>query len=222
MNRFYGLPFLFCLSALCVQSVSDVSAQQIANPESARPVNAYYDKFFGAGPVVSFPLSNKEFIDKVALRGARFFYRELINDRVSAGFDFSYVSYSDYIPPRVYVNGSQSVYTDLYNNVDQYAITVSGEYNFRPEAMLMPYAGFGGGAGYSIFNLYYNIYSDSDRKWSGLIRPYGGAMLRFGSKSSWAFFSTVSFDHAFVKAPDYDYNGFSSLNIQAGLVFLDW
>lgn len=222
MNRFSVLRLVLCLSALSAQLGFDIKAQQIENPESARPLNAYYDKFFGAGPVVSNPLSNRDFIDKVAVRGIRFFYRELINDRVSAGFDFSYVSYSDYIPPRVYNNGLQSVYTDLYNNVDQYAVTVSGEYNFRPEAMVMPYAGLGGGAGYSIFNLYYNIYSDSDRKWSGLIRPYGGAMLRFGSKSSWAFFSTISLDHAFVKVPDYDYNGFSSLNIQAGLVFLDW
>jgi hypothetical protein len=222
MNRFFSLRFVLILFVLSVYSVAEIQAQQIANPESARPVNAYYDKFFGAGPVASFPLSNRSFIDNVALRGLRFFYRELINERVSAGFDFSYVSYSDYLPPKVYGTSLQSVYTDLYNNVDQYAITVSGEYNFRPEARLMPFAGLGGGAAYSIFNLYYNIYSDSDRKWSGLIRPYGGAMFRFGPKSSWALFSTISLDHAFVKAPDYDYNGFSSMNIQAGLVFLDW
>lgn len=222
MKIFSGFHLLFFGSLVTVFSGSNLCAQQIANPESARPVNAYYDKFFGAGPVVSFPLSNRNFIDNTALRGLRFFYRELISERVSGGFDFSYVTYSDYLPPRVYTTGLQSVYTDLYNNVDQYAVTVSGEYNFRPEARLMPFAGLGGGAAYSIFNLYYNIYSDSDRKWSGLIRPYGGAILRFGPKSSWAFFSTISLDHAFVKAPDYDYNGFSSMNIQAGLVFLDW
>lgn len=214
--------FIFLGSFLLVILSIEVQGQQVGNPEFTNSSFPFYDKFFGGGPIVSTPLSNRDFIDKQSVKGIRFFYRELINNRVSAGFDFSYITYNDYLPPKVYDDGTQAIYTDIYNNLDQYAITVSGEYNFRPDARLMPFVGLGAGAAYSSINLYYNIYSDSDRKWSGLVRPYGGAIFRFSSKSSWAAISTLSFDHAMLKLPDYDYNGFSALNLQVGLVFLDW
>ena len=220
--RFIFLLFVLTLPLLGFLVVTEVQAQQVSNPESGQFVGAYYDKYFGAGPIVSVPLSNRDFIDNRSLRGARFFYRELINDRVSAGFDLSYVAYDDYLPPKVFDDGTTAIYTDLYNAVEQYGVTVSGEYNFRPGRRIMPYAGLGGGAGYSSFALYYNIYSDRQSKWSGLVRPYAGVFFRFSDKSSWAAFTTVSLDHAFVKAPDYDYKGFSALNLHVGLVFLDW
>ncbi|MFZ9504743.1 MAG: hypothetical protein ACO263_09255 [Cyclobacteriaceae bacterium] len=214
--------FVWMLHLLGFLAAKDLLAQQVSNPESVQFVGTYYDKYFGAGPIASVPLSNRDFIDNRSLRGARFFYRELINDRVSAGFDLSYLAYDDYLPPRVFDDGTTAIFTDLYNAVEQYAVTVSGEYNFRPGQQIMPYAGLGGGASYSTFALYYNIYSDAQNKWSGLIRPYAGVFFRFSDKSTWAAFTTASFDHAFVKAPDYDYNGFSAFNLHVGLVFLDW
>jgi len=214
--------FIFFVFGISLILSNESIGQQVDTPEFTKLSNPFYDKFFGAGPIASIPLTNRDFIDNRSLKGVRFFYRELINDRVSAGFDFSYVTYNDYLPPKVYDDGTQAIYTDIYNNMDQYAVTVSGEYNFRPEARLMPFAGLGAGAAYSSINLYYNIYSDSERKWSGLIRPYGGAIFRLSSKWSWAAFSTVSLDHALLNLPDYDYKGFSALNLQVGLVFLDW
>lgn len=202
--------------------VTNCFSQQVSNPEAGQFVGSYYDKFFGAGPVLSMPLSNRGFIDNQSLRGVRFFYREIITDRVSAGFDFSYSAYDDYLPPKVYNNGLNAVYTDIYNSVEQYGLTLSGEYNFKPESKIMPYVGFGAGMSYSTYSIYYNIYSDNEKKWSGLIRPYTGVAYRFSDKSPWAIFTTFSLDHSFAKAPDYDYKGFSAFNMQLGMVFLDW
>ena len=213
--------FLFTLTISLLYSL-ETSAQQVEIPQASRFTGSYYDKFFGGGPVLSFPVSNKDFIDSRSIKGLRFFYREIINDRVSAGFDLSYSAYNDYIPPQVYQSASSAIYTDIYNSLEQYTVTISGEYNFKPESRLMPYAGLGAGAGYTSVALYYNIYNDSERKWSGVVRPYAGATFRFSEKSEWAVFTTLSIDHSFVKLPDYDYNGFSALNLQFGLVFLDW
>jgi len=91
--------FVWMLHLLGFLAAKDLLAQQVSNPESVQFVGTYYDKYFGAGPIASVPLSNRDFIDNRSLRGARFFYRELINDRVSAGFDLSYLAYDDYLPP---------------------------------------------------------------------------------------------------------------------------
>lgn len=217
-----NLTLKFSIIFFAVAIVIESNAQQVEIPQPQQFTGTYYDKFFGAGPLLSIPLSNREFLDNRSVKGARFFYREVINDRVSAGFDLSYSAYNDYIPPQVYNDGNSAIYTDLYNTVEQYAITISGEYNFRPDTRVMPYAGLGAGAGFTNVGLYYNIYSDTGQKWSGLIRPYAGATFRFSERSPWALYTTLSLDHSFVKLPDFDYNGFSALNLQIGLVFLDW
>lgn len=220
-SKRFSLAFLI-LGSINLFFATTSSGQQVDIPQSTRFTGTYYDKFFGAGPILSVPLSNRDFLDKQTVKGARFFYREVINDRVSAGFDLSYSAYNDYLPPKVYQDGLTAIYTDIYNTLEQYSLTISGEYNFRPEARVMPYAGLGAGAGFTSVALYYNIYNDSGQKWAGVLRPYAGASFRFSDRSPWAAFTTISIDHSFVKLPDYDYNGFSALNIQVGLVFLDW
>jgi opacity protein-like surface antigen len=182
----------------------------------------YFDKYYGFGPMVSLPLSNRSFIDKTSLRGARFFYREMLNEYVSAGLDLSYAGYNDYTPPAVYTSPGSAVYTDLYSYVDQYAVSVSGEYNFSPYKRFMPYVGFGLGAAHTNIRLYYNIYDDAESKWSVLIRPYAGLMMRFSKRSSWGAFANVLMDYSTLRAPDYDYKGFSSVALQAGIVYLNW
>lgn len=182
----------------------------------------YFDKYYGVAAVGSLPLSNREFINDPSIRGIKLMYRELLNEKLSAGFDFNYSGYKDYTEPRVYPTGNGAVFTDFFGYVDQYSITLSGEYLFAPDKKLIPYLGFGGGASYSSFRLYYNVYQNSERKWSGIIRPYGGAILRFGSKTSWGAFTSLSLDHSFVKAPDFDYKGLASMNLQIGLVYLNW
>jgi hypothetical protein len=182
----------------------------------------YFDKYYGFGPLLSVPLTNRSFIDKVSLRGARFFYREMLSEHVAAGLDLSYAGFNDYIPPAVYTSPGSSVYTDLYNYVDHYSATVSGEYIFSPYKRFMPYAGVGLGASYTNFRLYYNIYEDGASKWGVLVRPYAGIMMRFSKRSSWGAFANLHMDYSTVRAADFDYKGFSTMAFQAGIVYLNW
>ena len=182
----------------------------------------YFDKYYGVGPAVSVPLSNRSYIDNVSTRAGRFFYRELINEHVAAGIDVSFAGYNDYIPPAVYQSQNQAIFTDFYNYTDHAGLALAGEYLFRPDKKLIPYVGLAGGASYTRLRLYYNIYSNKDTKWSGMIRPYGGAMVRFGTKTSWGAFAHASFEHALLNAPDYDYKGLSALAFQIGFVYLNW
>jgi len=182
----------------------------------------YFDKYYGIGPAYAVPLSNREYINNPSTRSGRFFYRELINEHVAAGLDVSFAGYNDYIPPAVYQSQNQAIFTDFYNYTDNVGVALAGEYLFRPDKKLIPYLGFAAGASYTRLRLYYNIYSNKDTKWSGLIRPYGGAMFRFGAKTSWGAFANASFEHAFLNAPDYDYKGLSSLALQVGFVYLNW
>lgn len=182
----------------------------------------YFDKYYSFGPAYSMPLSNRSYISKPTVRSGKFSYRELLNERVSAGVDLSVSMYDDYIPPQVYQSGNQAVYTDFYPYTTQYGLALSGEYLFRPEAKLIPYVGFSAGAAFTSMKLYYNIYDNSATKWAPLLRPYGGAMLRLGSNTSWGAFACAFFDQNFVRSEDYGYKGLSSLSLQAGLVYLNW
>lgn len=185
-------------------------------------IGQYFDKYYGLGISYSTPLSNRSYIDESSIRSYRFTYRELINEHVSAGIDVSYASYNDYIPGQVYQSGNQSVFTDFYPYTTQIGLGLAGEYLFRPDKKLIPFAGLTVGAAYSRLQLYYNIYSNTDNVWSPLLRPYGGAMVRLGTKTSWGFFATAALDHSFLKASEYGYSGFSSLGLQAGFVYLNW
>ena len=189
---------------------------------SSAAFGQYFDKFYGVGMSFSAPLSNRDYINDASLKSGRFFYRELLNERVSAGLDVTYTQYDDYIPAQTYTSGSQTVFTDFYPYTTQIGVSLAGEYLFRPEGRLIPYAGLAVGADYARLKLYYNIYSNTETKWSPLVRPYGGAILRLGTKTSWGFFACAVYQHSFLKAPDYGYSGLSSVGLQAGLVYLNW
>ncbi|MFM8349420.1 MAG: hypothetical protein ACKOAR_15355 [Bacteroidota bacterium] len=182
----------------------------------------YFDKYYGFAGVASIPVSNRSFLGNPSVKGGRFMYREMLNDRVSAGLDITFAGYDDYTPPRLYQNDNSAVYTDFYNNVNQFGISVSGEYLFRPEGKVIPFAGAGLGASYTSVRVYYNVYDNRESKWSVLIRPYAGAMIRFGTKTSWGAFASANLDYSTLKMPNYDYQGFATLSFQAGLVYLNW
>jgi len=202
-----------------LMSVVETSAQRFDSLFRTMP---YFDKYYGGGAMLSVPLSNRSFLSNPTTRGGRFFYREMLNDRVSAGFDVTFAGYNDYSPPQVYQSSNSAVYTDFFNYVNQFTVSVAGEYLFRPEGRVIPFAGAGLGATYSSVRIYYNIYDDRETKWAVLLRPHAGALVRFGTRTSWGAFASATFDYTFLKMPNFDYNGFATLALQAGLVYMNW
>jgi hypothetical protein len=181
----------------------------------------YYSKYFAIAADFNKPIVNKEFINKISQRSIKLVYREFITDRFTVGGELGMATYNDYIAPYVYVNDNTSIYTDIYSYVYNYTIAISGEYFFTTEKIVMPYAGFGLGAAYNQFTMYYNVFQQQDNRWGAMARPHAGAIIRFGKKSNWGVMTDVHLDYATTKSEDTDYdNGFANIGLQVGLVYL--
>ncbi len=180
----------------------------------------FFDKYYSVVFDVNKPLSNTEFIKNTSTRGAKFIYREFINEKFSVGGEFGLATYNDYVPPAVYTNGNTSIYTDFFGYAYNYSLTLSGEYYFITDKWIMPYAGFGFGAAYNRYTIFYNIYGDEDKKWGALFRPNVGTLMRFGKKTSWGATAGIHLDFSTAKSKDFDYKNFSNLGFQIGLVYM--
>lgn len=185
-------------------------------------VNAqYYSKYFALALDFNKPILNKEFVSNISQKSYKLVYREFISDRFSVGGELGMATYSGYIPPYVYVQDNTSIYTDIYSYVYNYTIALSGEYFFTTDKIVMPYVGFGLGAAYNQFTMYYNVFQQQDNRWGAMVRPHAGAIFRFGKKSNWGIMSDVHLDYSTTKSEDTDYDkGFANVGLQVGLVYL--
>jgi hypothetical protein len=184
----------------------------------------YFSKYFGAALDVNKPIVNTEFIGATSTRGMKIMYREFINDRLTVGGEATLATFKDYLAPAVYTSSSNpntSIYTDIYPFVYSYTLTFAGEYFFTTEKGVMPFAGFGLGAAHNQFTMYYNVYQQEDKRWGAIIRPHAGVIVRFGKESNWGLMAAAHLGYATTKSTDTDYNnGFATIGIQLGLVFL--
>lgn len=188
---------------------------------AASSVSAQYSKYFALALDYNKPIVNKEFINNISRNSYKLVYREFITDRFTVGAELGMATYSDYIPPAVYVQDNSSIYTDIYSYVYNYTISISGEYFFVTDKVVMPYAGFGLGAAYNQFTMYFNVFKQQDNRWGAMVRPHAGAIVKFGKKSSWGVMSAIHLDYATTKSEDTDYSkGFANVGLQVGLVYL--
>jgi hypothetical protein len=182
------------------------------NVALAQDFRKYYSIVFDANK----PLSNKEYIDNISTRGAKFVYREFINERFTMGGELGFATYNDHLPPGVY-GSNPAVYAEVFSYVYNYTLTLSGEYYFVKNRWILPYAGLGLGVSYSRIDAYYNIFQDEEKKWGALIRPNAGVLMRFGKTSRWGASIGLHLDYSTIKSENFDYKNFSNLGLQAGL-----
>jgi hypothetical protein len=181
----------------------------------------YYSKYFAVALDFNKPIVNKEFINNISQKSFKLVYREFISDRFTVGGELGMATYSDYIPPFVYVQDNTSIYTDIYSYVYNYTMALSGEYFFTEDKIVMPYAGFGIGAAYNQFTMYYNVFKQQDNRWGAMVRPHAGAIFKFGKRSNLGIMTDVHLDYSTTKSEDTDYNnGFANVGFQVGLVYL--
>lgn len=182
----------------------------------------YYDKLFFISWNVNQPLTNKDFAGQSSSRGARVGYRELINEKFAMGVDLTWSTYDDYVPRQTYPLPGGAITTDYVNYANIYGATLAGEYYFRTEQKVMPYAGFGAGVGYHNYKAYYNVFSSGDNAFGLLLRPQAGCWVRFNERKSWALNAAVHMDFSTARSADFGYNSFASVGFQLGVVYLDW
>jgi len=181
-----------------------------------------YDRVFSIGLDVNQPLSNTDFIGNTSGKGFKLGFRQIINEHFLAGVDLNTATYHDYAPRQTYTSSAGALTTDFYRYAYTYGLTLSGDYLFFPEKKVQPYAGLGVGASYIDYTQYYNIFTARDPRWGVLIRPEAGVFVRLGKYSSWGIQGAIHYDFSSAKSADFEYNSFSNVGFQIGLVFFSW
>jgi opacity protein-like surface antigen len=181
-----------------------------------------YENFFLLSLDINRPVSNTNLVNGTSARGVKVGFRQLLNDHFLAGVDFNSSSYNGYQPRQTYATSTGAFTSDFYNYAYVYGLTLAGDYLFAPDKKFQPYVGFGMGASYINYTIYYNVFSDEQKKWGVLLRPEAGVLLRFGKYSSWGVQGGLHFDFSTARSKDYGYNNFSNVGAQIGLVFFNW
>jgi len=189
---------------------------------SGRASAQYFDKMFFIGWNANAPVANKEFVGSPTARGARFGYRELINPKFTAGVDLTLATYDEHVPRQTYYSPGGAMTTDFTHLVNTYGATLSGEYLFREETRLMPYAGFGVGIAYNSYKIFYNVFSSADNVFGFLARPRIGAWYRLSERSAWAVNVSLHVEYSTTKSEAIGYKYFLNPGFEIGLVHLDW
>ena len=166
------------------------------------------------------PMSNTDWIEDVTMSSGRIGYRGFIRPNFSAGLDLGWATYDQYVPPVTIENSTGAITTDYFNYIYSYTGVISGQYYFKEEDedRLFPYAGLGLGAATNEYVLYYNIYEDTERSWGFLARPELGILFRFSDRSSLGIMAAVHYDYSTNKSEKFQYNNFSALGFQIGII----
>ena len=166
------------------------------------------------------PTSNTDWIEDVTASAGRIGYRGFIRPNFSAGLDLGWATYDQYKPPVTIENSTGAITTDYFNYIYSYTGVISGQYYFKEEGedRLFPYAGLGLGAATNEYVLYYNIYDDTERSWGFLARPELGVLFRFSERSSLGIMAAVHYDYSTNKSEKFNYDNFSALGFQIGII----
>ncbi len=182
------------------------------------------DKYIYLNIDASKPLSNTSWISDMTLSAGKLGFRGFILPNFSAGLDLGWANFNQYVPTETRQTGSGAITTDYFNYIYTYSAAVSGQYYLKDEDedRLMPYVGLGLGASTNEYVLYYNVYQDSERSWGFLARPEAGVLFRFTERSSLGLMAAVHFDYTTNKSRNFDYNHFSALGFQLGLISMSF
>ena len=169
---------------------------------------------------VTKPLSNTAWIEDVTMTAGKIGYRGFITPNFSAGLDLGWANFDQYEPTSTKENSTGAITTDYFHYIYQYSGAISGQYYFKPEDedRFFPYAGLGLGASTNEYVLYYNIYEDRERSWGFLARPEIGVLWRFSERSSLGIMAAIHYDYTTNKSEKFNYNNFSAVGFQIGLM----
>ncbi|GAB1444833.1 MAG: hypothetical protein KF860_13110 [Cyclobacteriaceae bacterium] len=182
----------------------------------------YFDKTYSVALDINVPVTNIDYVNKVSARGFKLGYREMINEKLFGGVDFTNSTYTRYIPRQTYTNSTNATTTDLFNYAYSYGLTLSFDYFFKTEQKFMPYAGLGVGASFMNYRQFFNAYSNQDENWGVLVRPQGGFLYKLKEDSRWAFLAGIHYDYSSAKSKDFGLDAFNNIGVQVGVIMLEW
>lgn len=179
MKKLIGLIYIFAISVSSINAQTDWHLKDMAtfNWQIATPLSTDYLK-------------------ETSLAGGNFEYRRFIKPNMSVGIGFSWNSFEQYIPPKVYEkpDGSQALYTDFVHQVYTLPMYLNAHYYFSGGDKLKPYAGIGLGAQYSEQDAYYNIFVTEEKNWGFVARPEVGLLFR--TSNYFGLHANIGFNYA--------------------------
>ncbi|HEX6848151.1 MAG TPA: OmpW family outer membrane protein [Chitinophagaceae bacterium] len=140
------------------------------------------DNFMTFNWQIATPLST-DYLKETSVAGGNFEYRRFVKPNMSVGIGFSWNSFEQYIPPKVYEkpDGSQQLYTDFIHQVYTLPMYLNAHYYFGGGEKMKPYAGVGLGAQYSEQSAYYNIFVSEEDNWGFVARPEAGLLYKLNN-----------------------------------------
>lgn len=169
------------------------------------------------------PLSSTDYISSTSTNGLKAGFRIFPNDneKFSLGLDVNWGSYNQYAPRRTMQLSDGAITTDYFKYIYTFGVAANAQYYFKVGEgdRFYPYAGLGLGANHNQYVIYYNIYSEEDTRWGFLARPEAGIIVRLGR--SIGAMAAVHYDYSTNKSEYFDYDNFSALGFQLGIVFMN-
>lgn len=187
--------------------------------------NAQLNNYFYLNWDINKPISNTDWLGSTSSAGGKIGYRFFPfenSERISLGVDYSWTTLAEYAPKETFYNSTGAITTDYFKYVYNHGVVVSGQYNFDIGSdLFFPYAGLGLGANWNKYNLFYNIYTEEEKKVGFLARPEAGMLARFGTTRSMGAMFAVHLDYSTNKSDDYGYSNFSTVGFQLGIILMN-
>ncbi len=184
------------------------------------------DNYFYLNWDVTSPLTNKEWIGTTATRGAKLGFRKFIGSerKFSVGGDINWSYLREYKPKETFQQPGGAITTDYFNDIFNFGVAASGQYYFPlgEREHFFPYAGLGLGAGRNTYSVSYNIYQDQESSWGFLARPEAGILVRISQRRKLGAMAAIHYDYLTSKSESYDYNNFSAIGFQLGIMLMQW
>jgi hypothetical protein len=167
-----------------------------------------YSMGFGTGDM-------HDYISAASFRGFTIDYRKFVNSNVGVGVDIGWNVFYDELPPSEYTFNKRTYYGKQWRYSNHFPMLLAADYFFKPDEMIVPFAGLGIGTMYSLQNTDMGQYTFEKDAWHFALRPEigilmktaGGAGLKISSKYYYGF-----------KAGDLPAQGFVTINV--GFVFV--
>ena len=94
----------------------------------------------------------------------------------------------------------------------------NAQYYFVQGKKFLPYASLGMGIAFSEYQIFYNVYDDSDSQQSFVIRPEIGTLFRIKEYSDWGLKSSISYDFTANKSDYLEVDNLSGISFQIGII----
>lgn len=160
---------------------------------------------------------NTDYLKETSLAGGSVEYRRFLKPNMSVGIGFSWNSFEQHIPARVYEkpDGSQALYTDFIHQVYTLPMYLNAHYYFGGGEKMKPYAGIGLGAQYSEQDAYYNIFVTEEKNWGFVARPEVGLLYRF--TNYFGLHGNVGFNYATNKSDEFKIDNLKHVYYSIGI-----